>query len=765
MLGYVLCFGSGFAALVYQIVWQRLLVLFSGSDVHSASIIVAAFMTGLGCGSLAGAHVADRLTRVANLAAFAAAELAIAAFGFSSAYLYYEVLYQRLGHLAATVEIRSVALFVSLLWPTFFMGISLPLLARALTTEIAAAATVTGRLYACNSAGAAAGAAVATWLLLPTHGIEGTLRTTAFINLVVAAAAVPLAFWLRAPAGDAVGRDRPAPVDSETVIGGRFGAWLLMYGFAGFLALSLEIVWFRLLGVILKSTAFTFGTLLSIYLAGIGAGAAAGSLVARRSRSPSRAFLIAQASIGMYVALAIAIMVALFSRAQAPSWLMEYVGRYESLDVRASITALQQYFRGSGDFPRQFLALYFALPALLVGPPTVLMGVSFALLQQVVQTDLARIGHRVGMLLTANIVGSTIGSIATGWILLARLGTSGTLKLLIAASAVFPLWGLVRQDRTHAAGANRATYAAVFAATALLVVFTPDGRSLWAHLHGAAPRYVIVGEDGSGTSVLRSAPDEQRGIVVFVNGVGQSWLPYGGIHTALGALAAFVHPAPRTAAVIGLGSGDTLFGLAGRQSLTAIRCIEIIGPQLDTLRRLHDVWSYPGLRSILRDPRIEHVYGDGRLHLMHAAPEHDIIEADALRPTSAYSGYLYSDAYFALLRARLKAGGIATSWSPTRRAHDTFVKVFPHVLSYGDVVLGSNAPIVFDAAAIRRRLSERDVQAYYRQAGIDILSLLAPYLDRGPRIFDASHDRSTLVDINTDLHPKDEFALSHGSEG
>src|SRR4029079_17168427 len=78
-------FASGFAALVYQIVWQRLLVIFAGSDVHSATIIVAAFMAGLGCGNLAGAQLADRLPARLNLAAFAAAELAIAAFGFFSA--------------------------------------------------------------------------------------------------------------------------------------------------------------------------------------------------------------------------------------------------------------------------------------------------------------------------------------------------------------------------------------------------------------------------------------------------------------------------------------------------------------------------------------------------------------------------------------------------------------------------------------------------------------------------------------------------------
>ena len=145
--------------------------------------------------------------------------------------------------------------------------------------------------------------------------------------------------------------------------------------------------------------------------------------------------------------------------------------------------------------------------------------------------------------------------------------------------------------------------------------------------------------------------------------------------------------------------------------------------------------------------------------MANAGAVYDVIEADALRPTSAYSGNLYSDAYFALLRDRLRPGGLAVSWSPTARVHNTFVKVFPHVLSYGDIVLGSNQPIVFDADTVRARVAQPGVQSYYRESGIDIDGLLAPYLERTPRVFGPDHDRSTIVDINTDLYPKDEFSI------
>jgi len=762
-------FASGFAALVYQILWQRLLVIFSGSDVHSATIIVAAFMAGLGCGNLAGAQAADRLSPRANLACFALAELGIAVFGFFSADLYYGVLYHRFGHIALSAEARGAMLFLNLLWPTFFMGVSLPLLARALTTHIQHAASITGRLYACNTAGAAAGAFVATWVLLPAWGLERSLQLSAGVNVLAAAGVVPLISRLRARAAEAPfahqgSTTSPAPaVDDATTevddaIRVRFAVWAAIYAMSGFLALSLEIVWFRLLGVMLKSTSSTFGTLLSIYLTGIGLGAAIGTSLLRRTRTPAHLFLVMQAAIAIYAGLGITVLLAMVGDWNGLAWLASYFGSYEPMDARSAVNQLGLALGGRGEFPRQFLMLYLVLPVALILPPTLLMGASFPLLLKAVQTDLARLGRSIGGLLTANIAGSAFGSIATGWISLAWLGSSGTLRMLVAVGALFPVCGLLL-SRAKPHRRRAWWYVASVAASVALFVVMPGGASLWAKFHGSTPAFVDVGEDGSGTSVLRTVPGREPSVVVFANGVGQSWIPYGGIHTVLGALPAFIHPHPSTAAVIGLGSGDTLFGLAGRPELQRITCIEIIRPQLDTLNRLLERWRYPGLVAILSDPRIDHVYGDGRLHLRHAPHRYDIIEADALRPTSAYSGLLYSDAYFAVIRDRLAPAGLAVTWSPTPRVHNTFLSVFPHVLSYGDILLGSNQPIAFDAGAIRRRLDDPRVRAYYGGAVVDIAALLKPYLDRAPRVFSPADDRSHLDDINTDLFPKDEFSV------
>jgi len=755
-LPYLLFFGSGFAALVYQVVWQRLLVIFSGSDIQSTTIIVAAFMAGLGCGSVVGGRAADRLSRTASLVAFATAELAIAGFGFFSASLYYDVLYQRLGHLTWGLESRAAILFVSLLWPTFFMGVSLPLLARALTTTIERAAAVAGTLYGWNTLGAAFGAFATTWWLLPLYGLESCLQLGATLNVLAAAIAIPLAIRLRglragaAPATSAVPETRRA--EGFTL---PFAGWAVIYALTGFLALSLEIVWFRLMGVMLRSTAFTFGTLLAIYLTGLGLGSLAGSALVRRTRRPGYAFLAIQAAVVLYAGLAITLLIASLDEGRL---LSSWVVSPEPVDIAAAAAALRGSIHDLARLPDRFLVLYFGIPAILILPPTLMMGAAFPLLQRAVQTDLDRVGTRVGTLLMANIAGAALGSFVTGWWCLDWLGTSGTLKLLVVMSVLFPLVQLVRSFGPLAPR-RFVPVAAVIAAIGALLAWMPDAGALWGGLHGARPAVMLFGEDGSGTFVLKSDRGVfRRRVTVFVNGATHSWIPYGGIHTVLGALPAFLHPDPRDVAVIGLGSGDTLFAIAGRKEVERLTCIEIVRPQLETLQRLHREQPYPGLEIILGDPRVAHVYGDGRLYLMQSSRHYDVIEADALWPTSAYAGNLYSHGYFTLLRDRLKPNGIAVSWAPTGRVRNTFINVFPYVLDYGDIVIGSREPIAFDTAAIRARLTG-EVRGHYAESGVDIVALLAPYLDRRPRLYTPADDRSHLRDVNTDLFPKDEFGL------
>jgi predicted membrane-bound spermidine synthase len=419
----------------------------------------------------------------------------------------------------------------------------------------------------------------------------------------------------------------------------------------------------------------------------------------------------------------------------------------------------------------ELILLYILLPALMVIPATFLMGFSFPVLQRVVHTDLARIGRSVGTLLLANVLGSMAGAMLTGLVLLDLMGTAGTFRLLTLMGGTFGVLAVLSSARSQqvpadvraparsSAGMAGAGVAASLAALGLALI-TPGQTTLWSAVHGAQPADVLIGEDGSGVSVLKTRQRGYEGqVVVFVNGLSQSTMPYGGIHTALGALPAFIHPDPSEVAVIGLGSGDTAYAIGGRPEIDRITCVEIIRPQLSTLEELDRRRPYAGLSALLADPRVEHVFGDGRAHLLRAGRLYDIIEADALRPKSAYAGNLYSEEYFTLLRDRLKPGGLAATWVPTPRVRTAFMNVFPHVLSLPDIFIGSNQPIVFDLNVVAARLSDPRVRRYYEVAGIDIASLLDSYLE-GPIIYGPGEGRDAQAETNTDLFPRDEYDLS-----
>jgi spermidine synthase len=404
---------------------------------------------------------------------------------------------------------------------------------------------------------------------------------------------------------------------------------------------------------------------------------------------------------------------------------------------------------------------------MLIVPPTFLMGFSFPVLQRIVQTDFARLGRRVGWLLVANIAGSVIGTVLTGWLALNLLGTAATIEALVGLCGGFLLTAIAFfwHARTVPLGRPMLT---TLAAALMTVVFAliathamlPDAQTLWAGLHGTTGNRMIFGEDASGLSLLRLEPGRNEiRTTVFVNGVGQSSIPYGDIHTALGMVPAFVHPNPREVLIIGLGSGDTVYGVAGRAEIETITCVEIIKPQLQGLQRLRSRHPYRGLVGLLDDRRIEHIAGDGRIFLMQSGRKFDIIEADALRPSSAYSGNLYSDAYFELVRSRLRPRGLAATWSPTGRVHNAFVRVFPYVVSVPSILLGSNEPIEFDRAAIAIRLSDPRGSEHYSRAGIDASRLMEQYI-KNPVRYMPDFDRRALVDFNTDLFPKDEFDLT-----
>ena len=594
-----------------------------------------------------------------------------------------------------------------------------------------------GFLYGINLLGASVGALVTPWLLIRYVGVRGAVFVAVAGNLAAAVIAL-----LARPPGDAPELPRPlrqAPTPS-TEPARSFAFWMALYALSGYCALSLEILWFRIMDVAAKSIAFTFGTMLFLYLLGNALGTWLGMALAPRLRRPLATFLLCQCGLIAWSALAVTLLARLPPDFPVLRWFFDYWGGI-------GVVRLRSFTGSSGDVAR----LYLALPLFLFGPPTVLMGLSFPILQRAVHDDPETSGRKVGFLQAANIAGCLLGSLLVGLWLLSVLGTTGTLRVLAAVGLVFAALGLRE-------GKSRPAFVACLLTLTALLALIPAQRALWLRLHGVRdPRLALAQEDATGVSVITrfKAPSSGRPLWrLWASGKSNSVLPFGGVHTALGAAPALMHPAPRDVAIVGLGSGDTAWAAGCRRDATqTVTIYEIVGSQKRLLEALAYGPEPPSkFQRFLEDPRMRHLVADGRNAMARGEARFDLIEMDALFPDSAGSGNLYSVEFFLGCARKLRPAGIVCTWSPTPRVFASFRAVFPHVLQMrdGEVLVGSLDPIAVDPEAWRARVFSPEVQAYLgegRAQGVwrDYLREARPAGEPEVR------------DLNHDLFPRDEF--------
>jgi spermidine synthase len=740
-------FISGFSALLYQVVWQRLLGLFSGSDVRSVTIVVSAFLAGLGVGSLIGALIADRYDSRRAVLLFGWCNLGIALFALLSRYLYYDLLFLRLNTLSQSPVTLLIIAFSSLLWPTILMGLSLPLLSKAIVRHVEAAAGRISLLYGVNTVGAGLGALAAGWYLAGVYGYDTTLRIGTVLSLLVGVTALLIAGQF--PRDDAV---RPAAGGAGARLNfrhvpGEVWLWCLLVFVSGFIAISLELIWFRVLDVSLKSNAYTFAYLLAFYLLGDGLGSLAGIRFLPRLKEPRRAFLWILGLVTLYSTLAVWGAALLVSRSEP---LALYVAQSEGLTSISRQTPLSQWL------------IYLVLPLIIMLPPALLIGFYFPVVQKAVQTDQRAVGQRVGLIKVANIMGNAAGGIVTGTLTLHYLGTAGSLRLIGLLGLVFAAALLLEKPVRRARSIFTLAPAGSLAGLLLLAaVAFPSGPQLWGWLHGAGPDDLfIVAEDATGVAALRRPSDGSRPAVLFANGQSQATIPFLSLHGFLGALPALVHPQPERILIIGIGSAGTPYAAGVNPATRQITAVEIVGSELDVLRIYAGHDGGQPLTRFFADPRYRIIIGDGRRELALTRQKYDIIQADAIRPTGSHSGLLYSREFFEAVSDKLAVGGIMAQWRATTRVEATFVSVFPYVVNVGNfVLLGSHQPISYDAQALLQQLDDPAVRDYLAAGSFDVAHM-RPWLEAAS-IFWTPETMRHFADTNTDLHPKDEYYLNN----
>jgi spermidine synthase len=731
---------SGCAALIYEIVWFQLLQLVIGSSAVSLGLLLAAYMGGLCLGSAAFARVVS--SRHHPMRVYALLELGIAAFGIIA--LFGVPLVGRLYIAGATsgligVVLRGAVAAVCLLPPTLLMGASLPAIARSVEATPKGVSRL-GFLYSANVAGAVFGCLFAGFYLLRVHDMGFATYTAAAINLGVAGLAFVLSGYMhREPA---VSGTESNPVEFNPK---RSPSAVLIYvaiALSGLSALGAEVVWTRLLSLLLGATVYTFSIILGVFLLGLWAGSGIGSLLIRSAQSVLRQPRVALGVCQILLAAAIA----------WTAFTLAHVLPYWPVDPWLSTSP---WFNFDLDFTRCLRAIF---------PATLLWGASFPFALAGVAEDGGDPARLSGSVYAVNTAGSILGALAFSLLLIPNIGTRGSQELLIwlaAASAAIALisaaLGMPNQIRgLTAVGAVAAT---VLVALGLGVTVSDVPWQLIAHGRRIAPILngldvaadaqttpLFVGE-GVNSSVVITQRGDQRFFYVSGKSEASSAPLDMRLQRMMGHIPALIHRAPRSVLVVGFGAGVTAGSFVLYPDVQSIVICELEGLIPPASDEFFGKENY----HVLHDNRTRIVYDDARHYILTAPNKFDVITTDPIHPWVKGTSTLYSKEYYELVRSHLNPGGVVAQWLPIYESDEetvktelaTFFSVFPNATvwsnyfqgdGYDLVLLGreDSSPISVDG--IQQRLDQSGysgVAASLADAGFhSAVDLLATYTGR-----------------------------------
>ena len=683
----LLCFFlSGFAALLYETAWTREFAGVFGTSELAVVSVLAAYMGGLAAGAAVAGRFVGRVRR--PVLAYGLLELGIALGALAvpwslKAATRLQVLL--VGGLPAPPDEARVAgalfyvacAFAILALPTTLMGATLPLLARHAVRREEEIGSRIGALYATNTAGAVLGAMLTGYVLLPELGLRHTVYAGAATNALVFAAAAALARG--AP---------PAAALAGPAARARFHWVLPLIAISGVASFSYEVLWTRLLGLVVGGSVQGFATMLASFLLGIALGSGVASRLARDRAAAERGFAAAQ--IG-----AAALSLAAFA----------------ALDRLPDLARSLAAGRGGPVAANAAIALLGLLPG------AVCIGALFPFAVRLVARGEADAAPAAARVYAWNTLGAIAGALAAGFLLLPALHFHGTMALAAGLNLLLAL---------AAAGLSRPVpklaLALAVAGAAWLAIAPPAPP--WQVLRYRTDQgtwegdVVHLGIGRSATVMLLEEPE--GGWRLTSNGLPESRLDGPGpwpdrYPTArwLGLLPVLLRPETRTLLVVGLGGGHTVEAVP-----SAVESIPVIELEREVVRAHARLEPRRGA-SPLSDPRVELILNDARGALLLTDARYDAIVSQPSHPWTAGASHLYTREFFSLARQHLAPGGVFVQWigldyvdRPLLQSLvATLLEVFPEVSLFQPVGMAvlfaaSDAPLE-PLASAARALAER----------------------------------------------------------
>ncbi len=759
---YVALFLSGSAALIYQSTWGRMMHrVFGVSDLAIATVL-ATFFLGLGLGSALGARLGKR-ARPARL--YAILEVIIGGWALLSLLLIPRIhdVYAAVGADASfgvlTFFRFAIAVLV-LLPPTLLMGATLPVLIAAVARQRFSWSSAATKLYATNTFGAVVGAGITGLFLVPTFGAKVSIVFAAGASF--AAALIVFATWSRAEAPEP--SEAAAESGTENTSGRRLPRKVVLAmtlaGIAGLASLASEVLWTRVLRLVVQGTTQAFAAMLVNFLLGIGLGAIiADRLVANGKRSPVTLFGITQL---MLVALSGA---AMFVGSQVPRLLV--------------------LIQGSTDIIPHEAWVVLAVSTVLLFPLALVLGTSIPLAWKIAGGDAEEAADYSGRILATNTLGGLLGSLAAGFLLVPNLGINASVMVVAIVHCIAATIAFV--SRAYNARLVPKVLAAVgpFALFVGMITVEPslnvpylldawyDGYS--AVVSGPSdPQWDEEGhllflEEGRNTTV--SVLNREGSLRLFNDGRPESGFGgadpgFGEELVTLGSLPSLVAEEHNRAMVIGLGAGHTTSVLLGGP-WERVDVVELENSVVNAARFLHETREvdFP-----LDNERAHTIVDDARAQLVLAAEDtYDAIVSQPSHPWLAGSSALYTHEFFQEADRALTPGGVLVLWSNLFRMDirhlksivATLLEVFPHVNAFiaetsSFILLAGQHPIVFDDA-LQERLQVEGLQPFLQPFAMDTPADFARFVE-----LDTASARacSAGADLIIDDKPVLEFELA-----
>ena len=661
----VLFLVSGFAALMYQIVWQRTLFAAYGVNVESVTIIVSVFMFGLGVGSVMGGMLSKRFpTRLPQL--FVLCELAIGAFGLVSLPLIGWITDLTVhGSLLNISLVTYAILFV----PTLFMGATLPILVAHLHRSNRHIGRSVGTLYFCNTIGSAVASLVTVDVLFAMVGRQTTVFVAVFFNFLVAGLVYAYCRRQRRLPRAPQAAPVPAPVPQAAAHGNAisYPLALLLAAATGYVSLSQEILWTRAIAYASGGVPHVFGHILGFFLFGVAAGALVGKRVCESGRVRPLVYVA-----WMFLATAV--------------WY------FASIPLTGAVIGVS---------PMAGIAFSY----LTVATVAFLLGSIFPVLCHFGIPANAPVGMAISGIYVANILGSTAGPLVTGFVLMNRLGLE---QMILYLSLVSLLLAVVVGLAGSRSGKGRAAvFTGGLATTLCLIVAYPPAyehlleRLLFDRQLLTAEGYKYVLQNRSGIIAVTA---HEGGDVIYGGGVYDGRFNVDPVTNSnlitRAYLMAALHPNPEEVLEIGLSSGSWTWVVAAHESVKNLTVVEINPGYGELIRK------YPDHLNILVDPRVRIAFDDGRRWLKrHPQARFDFILMNTTFHWRSDETNLLSREFIELCRAHLKEGGVMYyNATGSEDVVFTAASVFRHVTTFGSFVAASDKPFAMSGDARRENL-------------------------------------------------------------